>query len=749
MANNLVANVVGTQQQFRRQPDNLYQKRLITPSAGGNYAVGAEQGALRLASALGVLGSGLLAESIAREQRREKLGVSEADRIFRVASEEDKEKLATLDMLGRAEKFELADNPYAVARIDEMRGQHLATKLTNEYETEVLPNQPLAKTSQENIKNYEDFMHKRISEETVAPVNTTAFEKGFYGSRTKDVLSQDLKYRQLRQADYEAERNALIASTADDIVTNSLNAAPEALAQQVQEKILNSQMLTSFSKDQRIKAMDAILKGITTNGNPEQLKALGELVLYFKEGDETQPIKVKDVCAMGDYDRTATKMLAYYNEKESREFLSALDGKTPEGIVDAFEKLKQEKPHLWEVLSPKMDSIITRRKQEIERKRQAELKAQLAKQEQAFVSQSLNAKYQAYLNGQATDAYGNMALNKTYMGIDGKQHTYTDNDIIQFGYNQLERIKQSLPKEEQAAAMLKLFAFPNMGAFVEAQKMYYSQGLNNVQEGDQQFNDNVNYVLEAYRADEGNFRSVFGDKITDEVALINSDIDTRGVPQAITRFANKRTVLKDPDARKTIQTAWDNNFSGIDVELKTLGDISAENVPLLYNVEMKQQLKASFEDAMANGYSEADAVTFAKEQAKKYFVVYRGCAIPRTFFDTLPEGTPVKLIEGFVDAKLSESNPSANVHTKLIYRNNQLVIMRNGIVTDNQWTKTAFVKSLRDWEASLSDSQRRVYAEDVYAEEQASPEYYLANPDARTIEEAEKLTGYHLSFEGD
>ena len=99
---------------------------------------------------------------VAKEGRREKLGNAEADRIFAMTSDEDKRKLSTLDILARSEKFDLADNPYAAARIDELRGQHLNTLYKNEYDQSVAPNQPLAKDSQENAKTFEEYMNGRL-----------------------------------------------------------------------------------------------------------------------------------------------------------------------------------------------------------------------------------------------------------------------------------------------------------------------------------------------------------------------------------------------------------------------------------------------------------------------------------------------------------------------------------------------------------------------------------------------------------
>lgn len=176
---NPIASALGTQRQFTKQPEAPYQKRLITPSFGSGISAQLDGNAAALSRALGLLGAGLIGESIAADKRAEMIGKAEADRIFSVTNEKDREKLSTLDILGQSGKFDIADNPYAVARIDELRGQHLNTLFKQEYENEVVPNQELPDNSQQNILNFETFMDKKLQDSGIKAYNRTAFEKGF------------------------------------------------------------------------------------------------------------------------------------------------------------------------------------------------------------------------------------------------------------------------------------------------------------------------------------------------------------------------------------------------------------------------------------------------------------------------------------------------------------------------------------------------------------------------------------------
>ena len=265
-------------------------------SVGAGLGLRDTSGAMNLANSLGLLGGAILEAQVAKDARREKLGNAEADRIFALTSEEDKQKLSTLDILARSEKFDLADNPYAAARIDELRGQHLNTLYKNEYDQSVAPNQPLAKDSQENAKTFEDYMNSRLKEDGITFTNSTAFNKGFFSSRPIDLLEQDAKYRKRRQKCLEEKRNAALSSKADDIITNSYGRADADVARDLQ-KLQEDEMLTGVSLNVRLKLSEGILKSLALNGSPSQITAYGETVLYF---DDTtgQKVRVKDLNPM-------------------------------------------------------------------------------------------------------------------------------------------------------------------------------------------------------------------------------------------------------------------------------------------------------------------------------------------------------------------------------------------------------------------------------------------------------------------
>ena len=275
-------------------------------SVGAGLGLRDTSGAMNLANSLGLLGGAILEAQVAKDARREKLGNAEADRIFALTSEEDKQKLSTLDILARSEKFDLADNPYAAARIDELRGQHLNTLYKNEYDQSVAPNQPLAKDSQENAKTFEDYMNSRLKEDGITFTNSTAFNKGFFSSRPIDLLEQDAKYRKRRQNDLEEKRNAALSSKADDIITNSYGRADADVARDLQ-KLQEDEMLTGVSLNVRLKLSEG--KPIL----PDKWKTIDDEFWRFIDDD-----KRAHFVSMFDNDEKAIEFLTKYGKQAAK-----------------------------------------------------------------------------------------------------------------------------------------------------------------------------------------------------------------------------------------------------------------------------------------------------------------------------------------------------------------------------------------------------------------------------------------------
>lgn len=741
---NPITSALGTQRQFTKQPEAPYQKRLITPSFGGGISMGADNNATLLASSLGLLSSGLMAESIAADKRAEKIGKAEADRIFSVSSEKDKEKLSTLDLLGQSNRFDITDNPYAVARIDELRGQHLNTLFKQEYETEVVPNQALPENSQQNIANFENFMSQKLKDSNITAYNKTAFEKGFYASRPVDVLQQDAQYRKRRQADLEADRDAAIGSKWDDLISDSINMSAEDFAKKAQELQMDA-MLTSFPLADRIKLLSEAAKQVASNGNPELLKAWGETIAYHKnDGSE---VRVKDTFPLGSYVEMAEKAGVHLYTKKTQDFLASLKDVPSSAIPAKFEEIHAKDPDFWKAIAPSEQRIIA----EQERKEKAAAKAALKAQEGAFrqqlVMSALDNRFAVWPRGEY-DSTGSLVNSETIL-VNGKKVTMTPDEINAWGRTKLNQIKTSMPLEEAGKEAMRLMTFPQMHHLITALtaennytlSMLNTASLTHDESGALQLPGNLSIMRAMYKTDKGTFRYLFKQQ-GDELALLDDLIEANGLEEGVSKFALAKDNMRNPDFKAAVEKSAKEKFDFTNnLSVPTLaGNGNTETINFYTNASVQSMLRRNFEANMYCGQTEADALANAQKRTSDYFVSYKGCAFPKAFLYKIPNANQQKTVAMFLEDMMKRENGD-----RVMYIDNTLQIWRGGVATSAKWNDTKIAEDVTKWLKDLPQ-EKRVLLDDVYYNPSYdNSNYYLSNPDASTIEEAERQTGIDLS----
>nr|DAH41598.1 MAG TPA: hypothetical protein [Caudoviricetes sp.] len=743
---NPIASALGTQRQFTKQPEAPYQKRLITPSFGSGISASIDNNALALARSLGLLGSGLIGESIAADKRAEMIGKAEADRIFSVTSEKDREKLSTLDILGQSGKFDIADNPYAVARIDELRGQHLNTLFKQEYENEVVPNQELPDNSQQNILNFETFMDKKLQDSGVKAYNRTAFEKGFYGSRPLDVLQQDASYRKRRQADLEADRDAAIAAKGDDLILRSLSGmTPEDFANGAQEWQTDP-MLTGMSRADRIKLVDEFARRTAPHGSVENLKAWGDTIVYHK--DDGTPVRVKEVIPLGIYLGMAEKASVHLNSQKTRDFLQSLEGVPSASIWDKYEEVKKKDPLFFEAIAPTYDGVKKRAIQAEEKAAKAAAAAQESAFRQQLVTSTLDDRWLSHSQGKDVDSYGSPVYEDT-ITVNGKKVKITDEEKIAWANTKMVQFFNSLPLDEAGKATMNLLKFPQMDCLVKAMKgntgnvlsSLSTQSLVHDETGALQLPAALNKFVAMYKTDKETFRYLFG-KQGDEISVLSDLIDANGLEEGVSKFAMARENMSNPDFKKAVeksadlQVGFDSNLS-----IPTLaGNGATEDIQFFANSGVQLMLSQSFKTNMYCGQTEEDAINNARKRTSDYFVSYKGCAFPKAFLYKIPSENQQKTVAMFLEDKMKQENG-----TRLMYSNGTLQIWRNGVATASKWNNTTIATDVAKWLQELPQ-EKRVLLEDVYYNPSFdTSDYYASNPDASKIEAAEKETGVDMS----
>lgn len=658
---NPVSTAIGTQRQFAKQPERVYQANLKNPSFSRGISVSADEGAKLLARSLGVLGDAIVRESIASDNRKKELGTAEAERRFEVTSEEDKHKLAALDILGRNSDFDMSDNPYAVARVEELRGQYLSKQYKNRYETEVLPTQELAPNSQANAKQFEDFMKACLEEDNVKITNNVAFSEGFYGNRPNDLLEIDAKYRQRKQADLIADRNAGITSKMDSILSASINTPPEELAGLMQDLQVDG-AITNLSLSERVKLFSEAGKQIAGNGNPEQLKAWGETVAWF-DSNTGKEKRIKDILPMGEFMTMSAKANVAMNEAATRDFFKSIEDVPSAALEEHFEKLKIDNPYLYKAVAGKYDELYAKKQKEEAKaiKEASTAMTENYKQNTAFAM--LDDRFAVLSKGGSFDTAGySVASNK--FAFNGKEYSFDERTVIAWCNLQFAK-NQEIPdwKERTTANMsvLKMKAAAPYAKALETQ-MTNSLSLLNLNslsisaDGSATLPEGLEKGLNLYQLSPSEFSNIFSEAVTDKMRTLSTLIDANGIEKGVTKYAELQTALNDKDTKELLNKDYkDLEETLVSIpDVPMLGDNSKDNINLQGNFCLVDAFKHSYLSYRAAGVDNDTAEAMAKEDMSKIFFNYEGYAIPQAFIRNIPSSNQKGACFSFLTAKCKE-----------------------------------------------------------------------------------------------
>ena len=188
---NAVSAAIGTEKQFAKQQEQIYQKRLIQPQFGRGISLSADKGAELLTHSLGVLATGIFKESIAADKRkREQFTAEDADRMLAGKTAKDLQDYDVMMALQHSDKgFDLSDNPYAIAILEKGMGQMVSRQAKEQWHSLVERSQP-PKSIEEAVQKYNEFLQQNYQDfqDTLNIHNEYAFNQGYYQGYQNDVV---------------------------------------------------------------------------------------------------------------------------------------------------------------------------------------------------------------------------------------------------------------------------------------------------------------------------------------------------------------------------------------------------------------------------------------------------------------------------------------------------------------------------------------------------------------------------------
>lgn len=394
---NIVQNAVGTQRQFTRQPVATYQKSLRNlVDSQGIVKSGAGD---RLYNAVTGLGSNIMKYASSEEDRARARTV-EVEPLINAATEDDWKKLSAIELLNKYGKFQLADNPYAVAAIEQARGKYMSEKFSQQYQLTMA--QDPVKEPEKERQRYQEEKQKFLEENKNESYDVEQFYKGFWESNPQDLLNITNQKVAEKSKSLETMSRAAMQADMATYVRENGDKNDDEFVSGIQEKINNS-MLMSLQLSDRKTFMEGLLEeSAKMNGSPDRIKKCGDIIITNND-DGTEPVRVKDVIDLNTYIRMAgDTALARPNEWVNKQYETMLRCQSVAKLDEYWKGLSKEAQDL---LNPKYSQRRMSLVQQEESDKRAKIRENQKYHAQTMKAQDADMALIRHLDGKAAATY--------------------------------------------------------------------------------------------------------------------------------------------------------------------------------------------------------------------------------------------------------------------------------------------------------------------------------------------------------
>ena len=293
---NAVSAAMGTEKQFAKQQENIYQKKLIQPHFGRGISISADRDAEVLTRSLGILSTGIWNEAVAADKRkREQFTTEDADRMLAGKTAKDLQDYDIMMALQHSDKgFDLSDNPYAIATLEKGMGQLVSRQAKEQWHSQVERSQP-PKSIEEAVNQYNDFLQQNYEnfQDTMNIHNQYAFNQGYYQGYQNDVVQVAHQAHQMINREYQRQGQQMMGVKFQDLANGAKDMTTADFTAAFGEHLRELQAYCPDSKSAMAVTNQAIMNLVMNETNTEKLNAIKNLP-YFgdrKIGDELQLFK--------------------------------------------------------------------------------------------------------------------------------------------------------------------------------------------------------------------------------------------------------------------------------------------------------------------------------------------------------------------------------------------------------------------------------------------------------------------------
>lgn len=393
----ITQNAVGTQRQFTRQPVATYQKSLRNlVDSQGIVKSGAGD---RLYNAVTGLGSNIMKYASSEEDRARARTV-EVEPLINAATEDDWKKLSAIELLNKYGQFQLADNPYAVAAIEQARGKYMSEKFNQQYQI-TMAEDPIQDPDKER-ERYDSDKRKFLEDNKNESYDVEQFYTGFWKSNPQDLLDITNQKVAEKSKNLDIMRRATFEADSSTYVRENKDKSPEEFTKGLQD-MLNNSVLMSLPLPDRKKGMENVLEEIAKyDGSPDKIRQCAEVIIT-NNNDGTKPVRVKDVIDLNTYIRMAgDTALARPNEWMNQQYEKMLRCKS---VSDLDEYWKGLSPEAQEMMNPKYGQMRMSLVRQEEEEKKAKIRENKKYHAQTMKAQEADMALIRHLDGKAAATY--------------------------------------------------------------------------------------------------------------------------------------------------------------------------------------------------------------------------------------------------------------------------------------------------------------------------------------------------------
>lgn len=618
MPNTNTSNAVGTARQFTQQPPQTYQRQLILPRFGGNIRATESTRGADLARALGVLSSAVEQYQIDFDKRQRDVADKVIPILYGSQDHDTRLYVDSLSLVQQSGVGMLQDNPYALALIDQLRGQEISSEIHKKYEAYV-SQMKLPENLGKEIQNYDDFFNENVDKylSNVTVNNKYAMNNGLYEARVVNTGKVASKFVAEKSEEMSINRAESIASFVSENTRNVWNWTDET--RETFANQLANMLTTTQERDpnKNYQILNNMFKTIASNtGDYSLIEKIANTPVYGGATTIGEYINAEQFKDLANETNKAHWMERTRNIYDK--LAECKDKKSLYEVVDGFED-----PEDRQIASGFVSGRISAIEAEERAQRNIE-KANALRMQQAQMGQlNMQAQIEAIMNGQTQDAMGNgIATSAAQFKLLG----FSEDQMILAVDNAFNSLDFDNP--ESMSKLMRLAYHPAFhNAFSRATNLNAVAGINSLTVNGE-MSPMLQKVVDLYKRSPELTNSLISEDTTKAsiACIANEGVD---------RFMGVRNILSNSEQLKQVDSDLEpyinDSLAGASLPALAGGDIyEGFSYASPNSGDLRDLFKSHARVFRALGMSPDEACLEARYKIASEFYVFGGAPIPKS-----------------------------------------------------------------------------------------------------------------------